>query len=112
MAHHLPRLYTEQEAAEYLGVSARTVARLRTAGKIGSIEVADRRHRYLEEHLLAYLGRQARGPAIDVQAVRAARAKRKPPASSPSSAVVPKEGETRELQGRALYKAMRRRLVQ
>lgn len=58
---NLPRLYTEVEAATYLGITPRTLARLRRAEEIGHIVVADRRYRYTEAHLLQFLRDRARG---------------------------------------------------
>lgn len=64
MTDNLPRLYTEDEAASYLGVNPRTLARLRKAGQIRHILIADRRYRYLEDHLLAFLKSRGRGPKV------------------------------------------------
>ncbi len=54
-AFALPRLYTEIEAAEYLGVRPETLQRERRAGDIGYITVARREYRYREDHLREYL---------------------------------------------------------
>lgn len=64
MTDNLPRLYTEEEAATYLGLNSRTLARLRQRGDIGYLEIADRRYRYLEEHMVIFLRKRTRGPAL------------------------------------------------
>ena len=55
MTDNLPRLLTEDEAAAYLGINSRTLARLRLAGKIEYVRISERRFRYLESQLLTYL---------------------------------------------------------
>jgi excisionase family DNA binding protein len=55
MTDNLPKLLTEGEAAAYLGVNPRTLARLRLAGKIEYVRISERRYRYLESQLLTYL---------------------------------------------------------
>ena len=50
----LPRLLTEKEAAEALGVSKATLVRLRRAGRITFTRIRGR-IRYTEDHLLAYI---------------------------------------------------------
>jgi excisionase family DNA binding protein len=59
-----PRLLTSEEAAAYLGISARTLARLRDAEKIGYFLIGNRIYRYSEEHLIAYINNQYRGPLV------------------------------------------------
>ena len=56
----LPKLYTEDEAAEYLGIKSDTLARIRRAGRIAHIITAGRRVRYTEPHILAYLEEQSK----------------------------------------------------
>lgn len=56
-AERLPYLYSEAEAAEYLGVSEVTMARIRKRGDIGHTMIA-RRPKYTESHLLDYLEQQ------------------------------------------------------
>jgi hypothetical protein len=88
MTDQLPRLYSEPEAAAYLGVEPRTLARIRKAGLIGFIQVADRRYRYLDEHLVQYVLSRITEPAIRQYRQRArararlAAAKPLPPASA------------------------------
>ena len=53
-AEKLPTLFTEEEAAEYLGVAEITLRRHRTAGKIGFIRIG-KFIKYSETHLLKYL---------------------------------------------------------
>jgi hypothetical protein len=55
MTDNLPKLLTEEEAAAYLGINPRTLARLRLAGKVEYVRISERRYRYLETHLLNYL---------------------------------------------------------
>ena len=55
MAKSKPQLLTEEEAAEYLRVTASTLARVRRAGGIGYIKVAQRSYRYTEAILQEYL---------------------------------------------------------
>ncbi|WP_366928835.1 helix-turn-helix domain-containing protein [Phenylobacterium sp.] len=62
MTDNLPRLFTEEEAAAYLRLNPRTLARLRQAGEIRHIKIAARRYRYLEEHLIAFLAARGAGP--------------------------------------------------
>jgi len=56
-AEKLPRLYTEPELADYLGISTITLARYRKAGKIGCIMVGPT-PKYTEHHITAYLEAQ------------------------------------------------------
>jgi len=53
----LPRLYTEDEAAAYLGITPATLARLRRLGSIRHLAIAKRRYRYQAEHLIEYLAK-------------------------------------------------------
>jgi excisionase family DNA binding protein len=53
----LPRLMTEAEVADYLGVHPETVARERRRKKLSSVQVG-RKHLYREDHLATYLGTQ------------------------------------------------------
>ena len=62
MTKQLPKLMTSGEAAEYLGISLRTLHRIRIAGSIGYIVVADRTYRYTENHIRQYLKRNYGGP--------------------------------------------------
>lgn len=55
----LPKLYTEKEIADHVGVSEATMARERRAGKIGSTRVRGR-VRYTAAHLAAYLEKNER----------------------------------------------------
>jgi hypothetical protein len=59
----LPRLYTEVEAANYLGITPATLARMRRGREIHHITIASRIYRYTEAHLLDYLKQQTVGPA-------------------------------------------------
>jgi excisionase family DNA binding protein len=59
-----PTLLTSEEAAKYLGISARTLARLREGNKIGYYLIGHRIYRYSEEHLVSYINNQYRGPAL------------------------------------------------
>jgi excisionase family DNA binding protein len=54
--------YSEQEAAEYLGVSTIVLQRLRRAGKIGYTPVGGK-YRYLLRHLEDYLEQNSYEPA-------------------------------------------------
>ena len=53
-ASRLPKLLTDQQAADYLRVSIYTVHRLRKLGRIGHCKVG-RKARYTEDHLLNFL---------------------------------------------------------
>jgi excisionase family DNA binding protein len=55
MAGSKPELLTEAEAAEYLKVTPTTLARVRRAGGIGYIKVAQRSYRYTEAILDEYV---------------------------------------------------------
>jgi hypothetical protein len=57
----LPRLLTEIEAAEYLGITPGTLARIRRAKGIQHIVVADRRYGYTEQHLSHYIAVKTEG---------------------------------------------------
>lgn len=61
-AERLPELYTEEEAAAYLGVSEITLRRRRTAGELGFMRIG-RAIKYTETHLLKYLEQQTCQPA-------------------------------------------------
>ncbi|WP_448098140.1 helix-turn-helix domain-containing protein [Luteibacter yeojuensis] len=50
----LPHLYSEAEAAEYLGITELTLYRWRKAGKIACMMVG-KSPRYSEQHILDYL---------------------------------------------------------
>lgn len=56
----IPKLYTEEQLATMLGVSAATLARERRAGKLKSTRIGNR-VRYTAAHLTAYLERQECG---------------------------------------------------
>lgn len=60
MITELPKLYTEQELAEKLGVSAATLARARRAEKLPYTRIGNR-VRYTAAHLVAYLKAQECG---------------------------------------------------
>jgi hypothetical protein len=69
MTDKLPRLLTEAEAAAYLGIKPRTLARIRLAGKIQFVRTSERRYRYLEEHLAMFVvARSAALPNSESQA--------------------------------------------
>src|SRR5438309_320167 len=61
MTDKLPRLLTEAEAAAYLGIKPRTLARMRLAGKIQCVRTSERHVRYLEQHLSAFIVARAGG---------------------------------------------------
>lgn len=63
-AENLPRLISEADAAEYLGVSRITMRRLRAARKIAHIMVGVAA-RYTERQLLDYLDQQTCPPDSD-----------------------------------------------
>jgi excisionase family DNA binding protein len=69
MTDNLNRLLTEAEAAEYLGVTPETLARLRRARKIACVVVAARRYRYTEKQLRDFVAQQSQ-PARDLEAER------------------------------------------
>jgi excisionase family DNA binding protein len=50
----LPHLMSEAEVAEYLGVDAQTIARLRRAGRLGFLRIG-RKIRISEKHVARYL---------------------------------------------------------
>lgn len=50
----LPKLYTEAEVAEYLGINEQTVARERKRGRLGYTLVA-KKIRFTAEHIQEYL---------------------------------------------------------
>jgi excisionase family DNA binding protein len=60
MIAELPKLYTEQELADELGVSAATLARARRAEKLPHTRIGNR-VRYTAAHLAAYLEAQECG---------------------------------------------------
>ena len=66
-AKKLPRLMTSEETASYLGISLRTLHRMRIAGEIGHVVLAGRTYRYTEGHVRSGLPgptcRAAKGPA-------------------------------------------------
>lgn len=55
MTDNLDSLLTEAEAAAYLRIAAKHLARLRRLKRIASIRVTPRRHLYSEVHLKDYL---------------------------------------------------------
>ncbi|HHW4682332.1 MAG TPA: helix-turn-helix domain-containing protein [Xylella sp.] len=61
-AEKLPELYTEDEAARYLGVSEVTLRRFQKQKKIGYVRIA-KTPKYTEHHLLKYLEQQTCFPA-------------------------------------------------
>ncbi|MGE8211386.1 MAG: helix-turn-helix domain-containing protein [Stenotrophomonas rhizophila] len=61
-AERLPDLFTEEQAAAYLGVAEVTLRRRRAAGEIGFTRIG-RQARYTETHLLNYLEQQTCQPA-------------------------------------------------
>jgi len=61
-AEKLPALFTEAEAAEYLGVAEITLRRHRTKGQIGFIRIG-KFIKYTETHLLKYLEQHTCQPA-------------------------------------------------
>jgi len=61
-AERLPELFTEEQAADYLGVAEVTLRRRRAAGMIGFTRIG-RQARYTETHLLNYLEQQTCQPA-------------------------------------------------
>lgn len=61
-AERLPELYTEEDAAAYLGVSEITLRRRRAAGELGFMRIG-RAIKYTETHLLKYLEQQTCQPA-------------------------------------------------
>lgn len=61
-AEKLPHLFTEAEAADYLGVSEITLRRHRTKGQIGFIRIG-KFIKYTETHLLKYLEQHTCQPA-------------------------------------------------
>ncbi|MDC6412868.1 helix-turn-helix domain-containing protein [Xylella fastidiosa] len=61
-AEKLPELYTEEEAARYLGVSEVTLRRFRKQKRIGYIRIA-KTPKYTEYHLLKYLEQHTCLPA-------------------------------------------------
>ena len=55
MARSTPKLLTEEEAAERLRISPTQLARIRRAGGIGYVKVAQRSYRYTESLLAEYV---------------------------------------------------------
>jgi excisionase family DNA binding protein len=63
---NLPRLYTEAEVAEYLGISEVTLYRWRRDGKIGCFLVG-KKPRFSEDHIRTFL-ESGQSQAADVAA--------------------------------------------
>lgn len=57
----VPKLYTEQEVAEHLGIDPETLVRERREGKIAYVKVRGR-PRYTARHVEEYLKRNERLP--------------------------------------------------
>ncbi|QGW65926.1 helix-turn-helix domain-containing protein [Lysobacter soli] len=79
-AEKLPTLFTEEEAAAYLGVAEITLRRHRTAGKIGFIRIG-KFIKYSETHLLKYLEQHTCQPA-SASAITGSSSEKAPPSGS------------------------------
>ena len=55
MINETEKLLTQNEVAEMLGISSRTIYRLRLAGKIPYVPVSERRIKYRRDDILQYI---------------------------------------------------------
>ena len=100
----LPKLYTEAEAAEELGVSVATLRRERKRRRIGFKRIGQRKVKYTDAHLAEYLERQDVEPCPDEtsgsgkSADTGSPARPSPPTGkSPGSTPTPDSGEAAAL---------------
>lgn len=62
-----PRWFDTEQAAEYLGITARKVARLRQSGKLGYIRLSHSSVRHSQAQLDAYIESVTVAPRIDAK---------------------------------------------
>ena len=94
--HHLPALLTEAEAAEYLGISAITLRRMRTRRLIAFIKIG-KAPKYTELHLQQFLESNTCQPANDSDSAT----------TGSSSAKAPRPGTAPGETGAAVSSALR-----
>jgi excisionase family DNA binding protein len=51
----MPRLYTEEQVADYLGICVRTLQKMRNNNKIGFVPVGDKLVRYTEDNIRDFI---------------------------------------------------------
>lgn len=73
----LPKLFTEAQAASYLGVAEITLRRQRAAHRIAYVRIG-RQARYTEAHLLSYIEQQTYRPTLVALSASAPRVKGQP----------------------------------